>query len=93
MIQVFSDDELRKLLKETGFILNIDFPTRTATIHETTCRCADLDAPSGVKPSSKVQNKTGEFWYSRHQDELLRKVEESPKIRRYRIINCAVCHP
>jgi hypothetical protein len=93
MIQVFSDDELRKLLKETGYILNIDFPTRTATIHETACQHADPDAPSGVKPSRKVKKKTGEFWYSKSQDELLQKMEESPTVRRYRIIHCAVCNP
>lgn len=93
MIRVFSDDELRKLLKETGYILNIDFPKRIATIHETTCQHADPDAPSGVKPSSKAHRKTGELWYSKHQDELLRKVDESPTIRRYRIIHCAACNP
>jgi hypothetical protein len=93
LIQITTDEKLRKLLRETGFLLNVDYPTRDVKVHRTSCSYADPDNPVGVKPSSKTLNKTGEFWYSENRKEILQKAEELANIRKFNMTFCAICNP
>ena len=64
LIEVTSDQQLEKLLSTSGFLVNVDYPTKDVTLHMISCRYCDPSSPVGVKPSSKRLNNTGEFWYS-----------------------------
>jgi len=93
IVQVFTDEGLKKLLKETGFILNVDYPTKDVKVHRTGCPYANPDNPRGVKPSSKALNRTGEFWYSKNRHEILQKAEEVANTRKFNVTFCAICNP
>ncbi len=71
LIEVTNDQQLRKLLSTSGFLVNVDYPTKYVTLHMISCRYCDPKSSVGVKPSSKRLNNTGEFWYSENPFEGL----------------------
>jgi hypothetical protein len=93
LIQITTDEKLKKLLRETGFVLNVDYPTRDAKLHRTYCSHANPDNPTGIQPSRKTLNKTGEFWYSEDREEILQKAEELAGIGKLNVTFCAKCNP
>jgi hypothetical protein len=93
LTEIISDDQLKKLLSTSGFLVNIDYPTRDAKLHRIDCKYCNPGLSIGVKPSSKILNKTGEFWYSEKRDEADSKAEEIACRKGYKYSLCAVCHP
>jgi hypothetical protein len=92
-VQIFTDEELKKLLRETGFVLNVDYPTKDIIVHRTSCKHVNPVNPNGIRPSSKSSNNTGEFWYSNSREDILRKVREISQARRLKLRFCRVCDP
>ncbi len=93
LIQVATDEKLKKLLGEGGFILNVDYPTRDTKLHRISCPHANPDNPVGIHPSSKTLNKTGEFWYSENRDEILQKARDLTSIMKSHLTCCVRCNP
>jgi hypothetical protein len=93
LTKIISDDQLKKLLSTSGFLVNIDYPTRDVKLHRIYCKYCNPGLSIGVKPSSKVLNKTGEFWYSKKRDEADSKAEEIARGKGYKYSLCAVCNP
>jgi len=93
LIEVFNDEQLKELILNRGFLLNVDYPTRDVKLHKITCSNCNPKSSIGVKPSSKRQNKTGEFWYSVNRQEAISKAIEISKKRGYRYSFCLKCKP
>jgi hypothetical protein len=93
LIQITTDEKLKKLFSESGFILNVDYPTRDVKLHRTKCQYANPDNARGMKPSSKASNQTGEFWYSKNRTELVQKADEFRRKRKFRFAFCSECNP
>jgi hypothetical protein len=93
LIEITGDGELKRLLGiEYGFLLNVDYPTRIATVHEISCRFCDPESAGGMKPSSKKENETGELWFSNTSKPILEKAEEF-STKGYTITYCEECKP
>jgi hypothetical protein len=92
-VQVNTDKQLKKLLGKRGFILKVDYPTKDAIVHRTSCPNVNPDNPKGIHPSIKTSTKTGEFWYSDSREETLKKVREIVRTKKLRLRFCAVCCP
>jgi hypothetical protein len=93
IVQVLTDEELKKLLEETGFIINVDYPTKDVKVHRISCPRVNPDKPGGAKPSSKTLNKTGKFWYSENHNEILQKAKEVANTRKFKVALCIICNP
>jgi hypothetical protein len=93
LIEVFDDEHLKKLLSDSGFLLNIDYPTENIKLHRITCMHCNPDNSLAVKPSSKRRNRTGEIWYSEKREEADSKAIEVSKKRGYRYSFCHRCKP
>jgi hypothetical protein len=92
-IQIFTDEELKKFLSESGFILNVDYLTRDVKLHRIKCQYVNPDSARGMKPSSKTSNQTGEFWYSKNRTELVQKADEFRRKRKFGFALCSECNP
>jgi hypothetical protein len=92
-VKISTDEELKNLLRETGFILNVDYPTKDVIVHRTSCKHVNPDNPKGIQPSNKTSNNTGEFWYSNSREDILRKVREISQARKLKLRFCSVCDP
>jgi hypothetical protein len=93
LIDVVDNEHLKNLISENGFLLKIDYPTKNIKLHKTTCVNCNPDNPASVKPSSKRQNKTGEFWYSANRQEANSKALEISERRGYKYSFCLRCKP
>ena len=93
LTEVLDDEHLKKLLPNSGFLLNIDYPTKNVKLHRITCNNCNPKNSAGVKPSSKRRNKTGEFWYSDNHHEAYSKAVEISKKRGYKYSSCLRCKP
>jgi hypothetical protein len=93
LIEITGDGELKRLLEiEHGFLVDIDYPTKTATVHKISCRFCDPEKDGGMKPSSKKENATGEFWFSNTSKPILKKADEL-NTKGYTITYCEACKP
>jgi ribosomal protein L40E len=94
LIEVLDDEHLKKkLFSNSGFLVNVDYPTKDVKLHRIHCRHCNPENPVAVKPSSKRQNKTGEFWYSDNRQEANSKATEIATKRGYKYAVCAHCNP
>lgn len=93
LIEVFDDENLKKLISNGGFLLNFDYPIKNVKLHRITCRLCNPDNSVAVKPSSKRQNKIGEYWYSDNRQEAISKAIKISKKRGYRYSFCLRCKP
>jgi hypothetical protein len=93
LTEITTDEHLEKLLPTTGFLVNVDYPTRDVKLHKIHCKYCNPSSSIGVKPSSKRLNKTGEFWYSNNRNEANSKAEEISSKRGYNYSLCAICNP
>jgi len=93
LIEVFDDEHLRRLISNSGFLLNVDYPTKNVKLHRIACVVCNPNNSIAVKPSSKKQNKTGEFWYSDNRQEAYFKAVEFSKRSGYRYSLCLSCKP
>jgi hypothetical protein len=93
LIEVFDDEHLKKLLSDSGFLLNIDYPTRNVKLHRITCMHCNPDNSVAVKPSTKRENKTGEIWFSDKRKEANSKAIEISEKRGFRYSFCLTCKP
>jgi hypothetical protein len=93
LIEVVDDEHLKKLISNSGFLLNIDYPTKNVKLHKITCVHCNPDNSLAVKPSSKRQNKTGEIWFSDSRQEADSKAIEIIKKRGYQYTMCSRCNP
>jgi hypothetical protein len=93
LIEVSSNEHLKRLLSDSGFLLNIDYPTRNVKLHRITCTHSNPDNSVAVKPSSKRQDRTGEIWYSDKRKEANSKAIEVSKKRGFRYSFCHKCKP
>lgn len=93
LTEISNDEKLKKLLPVTGFLVNVDYPTKDVKLHRIDCKYCDPSSSVGVKPSSKRLNKTGEFWYSDNRDEANSKAEEIASKKGYSYSLCAICNP
>jgi hypothetical protein len=93
LIEVSDNAHLRKLIINGGFLLNVDYPTKNVKLHRTACLVCNPDSCIGVKPSSKREKKTGEFWYSDNRKEADCKAGEFSKKKDYRYSLCLSCSP
>ena len=93
LIEITGDGELKRLLGiECGFLLNVDYPTKIARLHNIGCRFCNPNNPGGMRPSSKKENARGEFWFSNNSKPIFEKAEEF-KTKSYTIAYCKVCKP
>ena len=83
LIEVTSDQQLEKLLSTSGFLVNVDYPTKDVKLHMISCKYCDPSSIVGVKPSGKRLNNTGEFWYSDNPFEANSKAKEIAVKRGY----------
>jgi hypothetical protein len=93
LIEILDDKNLKRLILNGGFLLNFDYPIKNAKLHRITCRHCNPDNSISVKPSSKRQSKTGEFWYSDNRQEAISKAIEISKRRGHRYSFCPRCKP
>jgi hypothetical protein len=93
LIEVFDDEHLRRLISNSGFLLNVDYPTKNVKLHRIACLICNPNSAIAVKPSSKKHNKTGEFWYSDSRQEADSKAVEFSKRSGYRYSFCLSCKP
>jgi hypothetical protein len=93
LIEVFDDEDLKKLITNGGFLLNFDYPIKNVKLHRITCRHCNPDNSVAVKPSSRRQNKSGEFWYSDNRQEAISKAIKISKRRGHRYSLCLRCKP
>jgi hypothetical protein len=93
LIEVFDDEHLRRLISNSGFLLNVDYPTKNVKLHRIACLICNPKSAVAVKPSSKKQNKTGEFWYSDSRQEADSKAVEFSKRSGYKYSFCLTCKP
>ncbi len=93
LIEVASDEQLIALLSTTGFLVNVDYPTKKVKLHKINCRYCDPQNPFGVKPSNKRLKETGEFWFSDNRNETHSKAEEIASKRGYTYSFCPICKP
>ena len=93
LVEVFDNEHLKKLLSDSGFLLNIDYPTRNVKLHRITCIHCNPDNSVAVKPSSKRHDKTGEIWYSDKREEANSKAIEVSEKRGFRYSFCLKCKP
>jgi len=93
LTEIIGDEQLAKLLLTKGFLVNVDHPTKDVKLHKISCKFCDPRNPKGVKPSSKTQNKTGEFWYSDNRNEANSKAQQIATKKRYNYSLCANCNP
>ena len=93
LIEVFDDEQLKNLLSDSGFLLNIDYPTKNIKLHKITCIHCNPDNSVAVKPSSKRQGKTGEIWYSDKRQGVNSKAIEVSEKRGFRYSFCLKCKP
>ena len=93
LIEITGNEELKRLLGiDDGFLLNVDFPTNRLTRHKINCKFCDPESDVGVKPSSKIENKSGEFWFSNNYDQIFSKAEEF-NAKGCTVSLCKVCNP
>lgn len=93
LIEITRDGELKRLLGiECGFLLNVDYPTKIVRVHKIGCRFCNPENTVGMKPSSKKENATGEFWFSNTSQQIFEKAEEF-STKSYVIAYCKVCKP
>ena len=92
IIEITGDEELKRLLGiDCGFFLNVDYPTKLVTVHMLNCRLCDPENDEGIKPSRKKGNKSGEFWFSNRQTQIISKVKEFRE-KGYSINLCTICN-
>ena len=93
LIEITGDGELKRLLGiEYGFLLNVDYPTKIVRVHKIGCRFCDPESAVGMKPSSKKENESGEFWFSNTSKQIFEKAEEFTA-KGYTSTYCKVCKP
>ncbi len=93
LTEIITDEQLIKLLATTGYLVNVDYPTKEVKLHTIDCMFSDPISTIGVKPTSKRSNKTGEFWYSESFEEANSKAEEIARKRGYHYSLCPICNP
>ena len=93
LTEISNDEQLKKLLSATGFLVNVDYPTKDVKLHRIDCKYFDPSSSIGVKPTSKRLSNTGEFWYSDNRNEANSKAEEVAGKRGYYYSLCVVCNP
>ena len=91
LLQVNSDEELANLRKKDGYAINVDYPTSEVKLHSSSCRYTDPELPNGMKPSSKKERNTGEFWFSKSLDEAIDKGQNIATQHRYHFSRCPIC--
>jgi hypothetical protein len=91
LTKIVNDDQLIKLYTEGGHLVAADYPKKEVKLHTIDCMLADPISTVGVKPSKAMENKTGEFWYSKDRDEAISKAEEIAKNKGYTYIVCPIC--
>ena len=92
LIQILSDEQLIKLYTESGYLVAVDFTKNEVKLHTIDCMLADPISSVGVKPSKAIENKTGEFWYSKDENETKNKAKEVSESRQYSFIICPICN-
>ena len=93
LIEITGDEEMKRLLGiDNGFLLNVDFPTTLLTIHRINCKFCDPESDLGEKPSKKIQNKSGEFWFSDKYNQIFSKAEEFTA-KGFNLSLCKLCNP
>jgi len=88
-----SDEELLLLRSKDGYIINIDFINKVIKLHLTSCRFCNPNRVFGIKVGSKIENETGETWYSDKKGEAEVKATEMVRNRGYGYSSCKICNP
>ena len=86
------DKELLLLINKEGYILNVTW-NHVIKLHLTSCRCCNPNRVFGIKVESKIENKTGETWYSDKKSEATAKAREIVKNKGYEYSTCGICNP
>ncbi|PVX25398.1 MAG: hypothetical protein CW691_04745 [Candidatus Bathyarchaeum sp.] len=92
LTEIVSDEQLIKLYTEDGYLIAVDYPKSEVKLHTIDCMLADPISSIGVKPTKALENKTGEFWYSKERSEANSKAEEIAKQKGYAYIVCPICN-
>ena len=93
MIEITGDKELKRLIGiDNGFLLSVNFLTKNQIIHRINCKFCDPENDSGIKPSNKIQDKSGEVWFSNKHNQILVKAEEF-NIKGHTFSLCKICIP
>ncbi len=91
--EIKTDRELLLLRSKDGYTLNIDSINYVIKLHLTSCRVCNPNRVFGIKVESKIENKTGETWYSDKKGEAETKATEMVRNRGYRYSSCKICNP
>lgn len=92
LTKIVSDEELIKLYTEGGYLIAVDYDKKEIKLHTIDCMLADPISSVGVKPTKVRETKTGEFWYSKQDNEVNLKAEEIVKQKGYSFIICPICN-
>ena len=93
LIKILDNKQLKTLLNKKGYLVNIDYPTKDAKLHEISCRFCNPDDPQGVQPTSKSDTNNGEFWFSDSRNEAVQKAKDIASEKGYRYSLCGICNP
>ena len=90
--EIKTDRELLLLRSKDEYILNVTW-NRVIKLHLTSCRVCNSNEVFGIKVESKIENKTGETWYSDKKGEAEAKATEMARNRGFKYSSCKICNP
>jgi len=85
--RIKDNTHLRALLKAGGFVINLDYPTKTVELHKAQCKIYDEQKIVDID----LDRKTQEMWFSgKYRDACLKAVEIAVE-KDYRYSPCSTC--
>ena len=90
--EIRTDREFLTLRNKEGYILNVTW-NHMIKLHLTSCRFCNPNRVFGIKVGSKIENETGETWYSDKKGEAEAKATEMVRNRGYGYSSCKICNP
>ena len=73
--RICSDEELSATRISEGFVINMDYVTKTVVLHRASCPYCDVKRIMGMRPTSKTERGDGEYWFSENEDEATKKCQ------------------
>ena len=94
LIEITGDTELERLLGiDFGFLLVADYLLNLLEIHKINCKQCNPESNTGLSPSNKKHNNTGEIWFSNKRQKIFLKAREISDRKGCSITLCKICNP
>jgi hypothetical protein len=77
LTEIISDDQLKKLPSTSGFLVNIDYPTRDVKLHRIDCKYCNPGLSIGIKPSARYLTKPENSGIQKNAIKLIQKQKRS----------------